>query len=189
MLKRVFIAINLPEDIKNQLTAFQKRWPTLPIRWTKKENIHITLLFLGYLDQKQLLETIETTKRVAQKHKPFSVLLEKICYGPNPSRPRMVWVALKRNPELIGLQRELEESIFSLASFKYKEREKRDYSPHITLGRLKRWEFQRLEDRPEIEESVSLDFLVNSIEVMESQLKRDGAKYSILESCNLKHTT
>ncbi len=56
MRPRVFIAINLPEDIKNELISFQKKWPNLPCRWTKKENLHITLLFLGHLNEEELLK-------------------------------------------------------------------------------------------------------------------------------------
>lgn len=200
MTKRVFIAINLPEEIKNQLIAFQKKWPTLPIRWTKKENIHITLVFLGYLDENQLSETIQTTKEIASNHKPLAVSFEKIHYGP-PGKmpPRMVWVQIQKNPELLTLQKDLEKQLLSLPSFKYKSRAPqqdnrtlkkvqdkrggaREYSPHITLGRIKQWEFRRLDQRPEIDEEISLSFAVDSVEVMESRLKRGGAEYSTLGS-------
>ena len=78
MPKRIFIAINLPEEIKNQLVVSQKKWPTLPIRWIKKENIHITLAFLGYLDEAQLLDTLKTVEKVISLHNSFSILLNKI---------------------------------------------------------------------------------------------------------------
>jgi len=61
-------------------------------------------------------------------------------------------------------------------------------TPHITLGRIKTWEFRRMEpeERPEINEDINLNFEVNSIEIMESQLKRNGPDYTILESCPLR---
>ena len=71
-------------------------------------------------------------------------------------------------------------------SYKYKEKEARPYSPHITLARIKTWEFRRLEDRPEIDEPIDLTFEVNSFEIMESFLKRSGAEYEVLESISLK---
>ena len=77
--------------------------------------------------------------------------------------PRMVWVTGEKIKE------------FNIA-------------PHITLGRIKTWEFRRLEleERPQIAEDIDLTFEVASIEVMESDLKREGPEYVILESCLLK---
>ena len=55
-MPKTFIAINLPEDIKEKLAEYQESWSELPIRWTKKENLHITLEFLGYLTEQKLIE-------------------------------------------------------------------------------------------------------------------------------------
>ncbi|MBI4101693.1 MAG: RNA 2',3'-cyclic phosphodiesterase, partial [Candidatus Nealsonbacteria bacterium] len=47
MRHRIFLAINLPENVKKKLADFKSKWPDLPCRWTKAENLHITLVFLG----------------------------------------------------------------------------------------------------------------------------------------------
>lgn len=160
MRHRIFVAINLPEDIKQKLFDYQLKWPELPCRWTKKENLHITLEFLGYLTDEELIELCQRIKEIASTKKAFSVHLNKICYGP-PKKipPRMVWVAGEKIKE------------FNL-------------TPHITLGRIKTWDFRRLEpeERPEINEDIDLNFEVNSIEIMKSRLKREGPEYTILES-------
>jgi 2'-5' RNA ligase len=85
------------------------------------------------------------------------------------------------------LQRDLENSL-SASSITGIESENRPYTPHITLGRIRQWEFRQIEpeERPEVNEEISLNFEVNSIEVMESQLKRGGPEYTILESFELK---
>ncbi len=190
MLHRIFLAINLPPEIKKRLLNYQKNWQNLPCRWTKPENLHITLLFLGNLDDNQLSETIKISQEVAKRHNPFLIELKKICYGPpNKKPPRMVWVEGKLNQELAELQKDLEDSIFQLDSYKYKvgrQKETRPYRPHITLARIKQWEFRRLEDRPEINEDINLSFEVESFEIMESFLKRSGAEYEILETIPLK---
>ena len=166
MVHRLFIAINLPENIKDTLLKYQEKWSDLPVRWTKRENLHITMEFLGSASEEELLEVCQGTKELALKHKPFSVVLNKICYGP-PSKtpqsmPRMVWVTGEKIKEL-------------------------NIIPHITLGRIKSWEFRRIEpeERPKIAEEIDLTFEVNSIDVMESELKRGGPDYTILESCPL----
>ncbi len=188
MKHRIFIAINLPENIKKKLSSFQERWPELPARWVKPENLHITLMFLGYLSDQELLEVLKISKEVASKHQPFSIDLKKIIYGPPKKMPpRMVWVEGEKTLELGKLQKDLERSLFS-TSIKNLKFETRPYTPHITLGRIRLWEFRQIEpeEKPQIEQDISLSFRVGSIEIMESRLKRGGAEYTILESYKLK---
>ncbi len=201
MRHRIFIAINLPEDVKKRLVDYQAKWPELPIRWTKKENLHITLIFLGYLSDEELLEVLKSTKEAVLKHQPFFINLKKIIYGP-PKKlpPRMIWAEGEKSKELGKLQKDLENSLLSSEAFSPAEAlakagakedltiEARPYAPHITLGRIKTWEFRQIEpeERPEVNEEINLNFEVNSIEVMESELKRGGPEYAILESCPLK---
>jgi len=165
--QRIFIAINLPENIKKKLAEYQKKWPELPVRWTKPENLHITLDFIGYVTDEELIEVCKRTKEIVDKHNPFEIKLTKICYGPlrlhSRQAPRMVWAIGEKIKE------------FNL-------------SPHITLGRIRKWEWQRIEpeERPSVDEEINLSFSVNSIEIMESGLKRGGPEYTVLESYNLK---
>lgn len=188
MRHRIFIAINLPEDIKKRLSDYQKKWPTLPVRWTKKENLHITLVFLGYLTDEELLEVIKIIQQeVASRHQPFSINLNKIIYGPPKKMPpRMVWVEGEKSEKLGKLQKDLENSLLSSVALAKEDinSESRPYVIHITLGRIREWEFRRIEpeERPEVNEEISLSFEVNSLEVMESQLKRGGPEYTILET-------
>ena len=184
MPHRTFIAVNLPEKIKRKLAEYEDKWLDLPVRWTKKENLHITLVFLGYLNDQELLETINLAESVASENEPFSINLNKIVYGPPKKMPpRMVWTEGQESQELADLQNDLENSLFG-----GNEKKVKPFSPHITLGRMKTWEFRKLnpEERPDINEQISFNFEVNSIEVMESRLKRGGPEYIVLESCLLK---
>jgi len=187
MLHRIFIAINLPKKVKKELSSFQLKHSELPARWTKKENLHITLLFIGLATEEELKTISKTIKEGALKHTSFSLKFNKICYGPpNKMPPRMVWVMGKKSEELSKLHKELKNSLTSnLKSFKS---DNRIYSTHITLARINEWNFRKIEpeERLLIEESISLDFKVNSIEIMESQLKKTGPEYTILESIQLQ---
>lgn len=186
MKHRIFIAINLPEDIKKELVKHQANWPELPIRWTKPENLHITLIFLGHLIDEQILEVCKITEEITSKYQPFLINLKKICYGPPKKMPpRMVWVEGERSKELANLKNDLEKSLIEKINF---SQERRALTPHITLGRIRTWEWRRInaEERPKVDTEIDLSFEVNSIEVMESELKRGGAEYAILESCPLK---
>ncbi|MFH1780744.1 MAG: RNA 2',3'-cyclic phosphodiesterase [Candidatus Nealsonbacteria bacterium] len=169
MMHRIFIAINLPEKIKKQLAEYQQKIEGLfqqsaPIRWTKEDNLHITLEFLGNLSDDEVMKVCQETEEFAKNHQPFIILLDNINYGPpDKMPPRMIWITGTKIPEL-------------------------NLIPHITLGRIKMWEFRQIEpeERPEIAQEINLNFEVNSLEVMESRLKKFGPDYTILESCPLK---
>jgi 2'-5' RNA ligase len=194
MRHRIFLAINLPEKIKQELSKHQNKIERMftfeqkPIRWVKKGNLHITMVFLGYVSEEDIPEILKTTEQTVKQNNSFSINLNKICYGP-PKKilPRMVWALGEKSEELGKLQTELENSLLSFPKG-LKRSEGRPHTPHITLGRIQKWKFKRIEpeERPEIEEDISLSFQVNSIEIMESQLKRTGAEYSILQSFQLK---
>ncbi|TSC75677.1 MAG: 2'-5' RNA ligase [Parcubacteria group bacterium Gr01-1014_30] len=186
MKRRVFVAINLPKEIKEKLASFQLKWPELPCRWTKKDNLHVTLAFLGYLTDEETAEVCQEAKEVGLRHSPFFVNLRKIVYGPQKAAVRLVWAEGAKSEELAKLRDDLEGELIGLSSELESERG-RGYIPHITLGRLRRWEFRKIEpeERPEINEDISLSFEVSSVEVMESRLKRGGAEYAVLESCQL----
>jgi 2'-5' RNA ligase len=188
MQKRIFIAINLPEKIKEELISFQEKFSELPARWVKKENLHITLAFLGYLKDEEIPKIIEITKNVASKHNSFSIKIVKVAYGPPKiSPPRMVWAIGEKNENLWKLQENLKNSLIEMRIPQLEEEEGRGFIPHITLARIRKWEFKQMEpeERPEIDEDLNFSFEVKSVEVMESHLKRGGAEYTVLESLPL----
>jgi 2'-5' RNA ligase len=185
---RIFIAINLPENIKETLFSYHFKWPDLPARWTKKDNLHITLLFLGYLKSEQLSKLFEMVKKIFSRHRAFSLILNKIVYAPkNQKIPKMIWVEIKESQTLTELQEDIENNLADLFSSRLFN-QKGYYRPHITLARLRQWEFKMIEpeERPDINEEINLKFEVKSIEIMESHLKRKGPEYSILQSFSLQ---
>ncbi|MEA3293091.1 MAG: RNA 2',3'-cyclic phosphodiesterase [Patescibacteria group bacterium] len=199
MIHRTFIAINLPEKIKQKLSSFQKdideKFDWLGqeisvnkiINWTKKDNLHITLAFLGNITDNEILDISKSVKNISFKNKQFFINLNKICYGPiGKIPPRMVWVKGEESKSLSFLKNCLEKKLFNAKTLKNYSTNNL-FSPHITLGRIMAWNWKRIdiEERPEIEEDISLKFEINSIEVMESQLSRGGPKYTILESVPL----
>ena len=183
---RVFVAINLPNEIKKELFSYSEKYPELPAKWTAKDNLHITLEFLGNLTDEEIGEVCLAVKSVAEKHKSFSLNINKILYGPPKKMPpRMVWAEGEKSKELSLLREDLENALTEKVRF---VPENRIFAPHITLARISEWEFRKIEpeERPEINEALDLFFTVESIEVMESELKRGGPVYTILESHNLK---
>lgn len=183
---KIFIAINLPQDIKKALAKYQGKWPELPTKWVSQENLHITLEFMGDLTDQEIGDTCRIAREVAQKHEAFSINLNKIIFGPkNKFPPRMVWAEGEKSNELASLKNDLQSALLESVRF---APESREFTPHITLSRISEWEFKKLEPEeiPEIDENIELIFTIESIEVMESINKRGGHRYETLESCLFK---
>lgn len=184
MKKRIFVAINLPQNAKESLSEYQQKWQeSLPAKWVSPENLHITLVFIGEVTEQAIPEIKTKIQNIISLHKPFSVSLDKISYSPYKKEkevPRMVWVSGEANKEFPNLKKGLEKALGV-------KPENRGDVIHITLARIKEWQWQRIEpdERPEIEEFVELKIPVDSIELMESVLKKSGPEYSILESYKL----
>jgi RNA 2',3'-cyclic 3'-phosphodiesterase len=186
-LHRVFVAIHLPENVKEELLAYKDMWAELPAKWTTRENLHITLAFLGNRSDRELENTTELIQKVGERHKPFSLNIDRISYGPhstslgqaNLDNPRMIWALLEESQEIRNLQQDIVKTL-SLES-------NVSFLPHLTLAKLSAFQLRQmeLEELPQIDEEVSLSFQVNSIVTMESKLKRSGSHYTILTSVSL----
>ena len=182
---RIFVAINLPGEIKKDLFNYSEKWPELPAKWVPEDNLHITLEFLGALIDEEIGEVCMAVKEVAEKHSIFSLNLNKVSYGPPKKMPpKMVWAVGDKSEELSLLREDLENALTEKVKF---VPEVRTFAPHITLARINAWGFKTIEpeERPEINESFDLSFTVESIEVMESEMRKDGPIYTILESHQL----
>ncbi|MDD5589884.1 MAG: RNA 2',3'-cyclic phosphodiesterase [Candidatus Portnoybacteria bacterium] len=185
MKKRVFIAINLSEKIKNRLLEFKEKWNHLPVRWTKKDSLHLTLVFIGYVTDDELYNICKIINEVARRHEPFYLEFERVLYGPPDKPPRMIWLKGKISEELADLRSDLETALSASENAGGYSAERRPFSPHISLARINMEEWHKLVERPNIEENFKFGLNAASIEVMQSDLKRSGAEYAILESCPL----
>jgi len=190
MNKRIFISIGLPESVKNKLVSYQEEISNsfmhfndfCPVKWTKKHNLHITLFFVGYVELDELVQVFEAVEKIVKNHNSFKIDLKSISYGPKEKSPKMVWANGENSPELGKLQAELEKELLDV------RQPDNSFIPHITLGRIVQWQFKKIEpeERPDISKDISLSLNVDSIEIMESELKKGGAHYIVLKSIPLK---
>jgi RNA 2',3'-cyclic 3'-phosphodiesterase len=132
MQRRVFITINLPPEVKKRLTQKSEKWADLPVRWNREDNLHITLAFLGYVDDTDLPKICEAVGEAAKKSEVFEIFLNKIIIGPSAERPRMVWAVGEKSRELKNLVERIEKQLGIFTS------NKKEFRPHITLGRIRK---------------------------------------------------
>ena len=177
---RSFIAIELPLAIRSALAELQQELKgcNADIRWVKPDNIHLTLKFLGEVEEGRIDGIAHGISDVCRRHGLLRLEVRGLGVFPDRRAPRVLWVDVHDDGLLGGLQREIEGAMV-LAGFKA---ERRSYAPHLTIGR-----FRSLRDKAYILERIgqisekSLGFMdVKSAALMRSDLTPAGAEYSRL---------
>ncbi len=188
-MKRLFLGINIPTEVKNILQKKQQEientFDTSPIRWVNKENMHITLYFLGLIKGDILTDIIKELQTIDANS--FVINLNKISYFPQDRRnATMVWVKGDSN-ELEDLRKQIIEKINKKSLIKQSHNDI-NFFAHITLGRIRKWEWKQISlyNIPIIEEDINVQFTVNSFEIMESKLHAKGPIYDIIHTIPFK---
>lgn len=185
---RAFIAIELPEEARDFLRRLQGQLKTCgaDAKWVAPSNIHLTLKFLGEIDERKLPEiTAAMEAAVAEKH-PFSVRLASLGAFPKIDYPRVIWVGIdKGDSEIKEVAKNLEESIARLGLPK----EERPFSSHITVGRL-RSQLNKDELAQALKtikiEPQGPEFLAAKITLFKSVLAPSGPIYTALKEASFK---
>ena len=175
--KRLFIAINFPKDIKDKIaTEIEKiRYDfNIDIRFLGPDNWHITLAFLGHQTDEMINNILEATTAAAKDFSVPKIELSDMSYGPLGKTPRMVW--LNCTSETSAALAELKKSLVNAlldrgVNFK---QEYRLFKAHVTAARFQTTEKEKL---PVIDKKLGWNFTANSLDLMESHLKRSGAEY------------
>jgi 2'-5' RNA ligase len=184
---RVFLSISLTEKIKNRLSKYKENLSSLPAKWVKRDNLHITLIFLGDSNEKEIGYIGEALKKESSKHSPFNLFLNKISYFPeNKIPPRMICATGESTKEILDLRKGIEKALLERGVHFPLEMKK--FNPHVTLARIRAWDWRKIEpdERPEVTEDININLEVKSIELVESKLKRGGPEYTILERAKLR---
>lgn len=189
MKKRIFIAINLPDEIKRKLLSYERRWKNLRVKWTNFYNLHITLEFLGEVDRWELEKIIQALKETSLAIKPFYVQLDKITLGPDSARAKMFWATIHIDNNIVKLKNLINENLKfhefnsggSEPSLKLEEQE---FKPHVTLARARG---NQLKGKQTNIALPGMKFKVESIDIVQSQLHSGGAKYKVVESFKLQN--
>jgi 2'-5' RNA ligase len=135
-LIRAFIAIEIPEEILKELATIQDRLRKTgaSVSWVKPGNIHLTLKFLGNIETGLIEPVLREMELIGRQMEPFSLEVSGIGCFPNMKNPRVIWVGIEdRDQRVVKLQSTLESSLESIGF----SREKRNFTPHLTIGRIK----------------------------------------------------
>jgi 2'-5' RNA ligase len=184
MKYRIFIAIDLPDELKNIAEAYiELFYKENFVRIPKREGWHITLIFCGYLNETEIDLLKEIIEKIVSHIQSFFLVSATILFAPE-MRPRMVWLKFQNSPDFAKLRKQIETEIIEKQKqgfFKNFREEKRTHLPHLTLARFDERYFHNFKNLlPQQGVDISEEakpFLVDSIKIMESRLSRAGAEY------------
>jgi 2'-5' RNA ligase len=196
---RLFVAINLPDAVKVALQKCQEEFTSQagkgPIRWMREDQLHLTLKFLGYVPENSAAQIEKELRGACGGIAPFRLMAEGMGCFPNVRAPRVIWVGIREAgtrtnhdengpTRLLTLQKQIERAMIAWA-----EPEKRAFTPHLTLGRLKdppRKQVQAIAQLAEANKSARFgEWEAREVDLMHSVLSSSGAAYRCLASIRL----
>lgn len=183
---RLFIAVNIPDEIKQKISLVQDdlRRALSDIKWVSSDRFHLTLKFLGEVDPKNADSIISGLKEAASGFGQFNMSFMGTGVFPDIHRPRVVWVGIKEGREKLKLLAEKIADAMHLLDF---PKEKRGFSAHLTLGRLRSQKNKSSIIKKVIanEKVEAGSCAVKSVDLMQSFLHPTGPEYKCLESVSI----
>jgi 2'-5' RNA ligase len=186
---RSFIAIELPDKLRRELGQLEGRLKSsqpFGIKWIDPEGIHLTLKFLGNITAKMTGEITGAMESAVLGIIPFQLEIKDLGAFPNLKRVQVVWVGIAGQIDrLVKLQQNIESNLerFGFAP------EARAFTPHLTLARLRNQvppqERQKLGQLIADTKFEAGTFKVETVNLIKSQLTREGAIYSQISSVRL----
>jgi 2'-5' RNA ligase len=182
---RTFIALPTSIGAQRSMAEVQGRLKLAEadVKWESQDKFHITLKFLGNLEQSKIeLLTANLTKSVRSRDS-FDLLYESLGAFPNPLRPRIVWIGAQSSPAVLDLQAVVEQACADLGFPK----ESRSFHPHITLGRVKGTRnLTRLTEAIKNTTFEPIPSRCAEVFLMKSDLHPRGSSYTVLKSISLQ---
>ena len=188
MKLRTFIALELSEPLKEGILALGSSLKGRGVRasWVKRGAMHLTLKFLGDVEEGALEGLSRAVRRAASGTPPFRFETTELGAFPSPRRPRVIWLGVEPNEALFDLAEAVERELSELGF----PRERRPFRPHITIGRIRdpgaSVDISRtLADLEGLRKTVE----VREVRVMKSTLLPSGAVHEVLEAAPLGEGT
>lgn len=187
-MTRTFIALEMNENLQSHLEqVIQQVKQALPdIHWVNPRSIHLTLAFLGELNDAQLADATQAAEAAAQQVKAFHYRLTRLSIFGTSRHPRVLWMGID---EPSGTLNTLQHILYQQLGQRGFELDKRPFSPHLTLARAKaplsppeqQYVQQLLDEKQQGIISPEL-YSARHMNVMKSELSRAGAKYTLLQA-------
>jgi len=187
-MRRIFTAIDISDEARRKssdyIESMSGEFPNLRVGWERAEKLHLTLKFLGDIDEDRLKNLIEAVEKTAERFSIFKLQISETGAFPSPRNARILWLGVRDEP---GNMRRLNEILETECERKDFEKEKRNFKPHMTIARLRQPpQSKELIEKHLHNDFVSIEFAVSEIVIYESRLQKSGSIYSIVTKHRLK---
>lgn len=184
---RAFIAVEIGHPHKQKILDLvtQLKKTNADIKWATENQMHLTLKFLGNIEQGKVGEISNILKDIADDSSAFSIQFSKIGAFPNMRRPRVIWIGVEEGDEPLKLLNNRIETGLEKLGFK---KEDREYKSHLTLGRVK--SLKNISELVKLIDKANLQFQdeikINELTLFQSTLTPKGAIYTPIAYHHLK---
>jgi len=185
---RAFLAVPLPEVVRSCLREALAALASIHgVRWVPPENLHLTLKFLGDVEEKKLAGMEEDLRELANTHLPFVIGLGEGGVFPSWRRPRTIWIGLSRGEKELNALAQGIEAVCRRWGF---PTEARPFHGHVTLGRVKEARAARsLKQRLEAALPATSDvWTAGEFQLLRSDLTPSGARYTPMATISLRRS-
>ncbi len=178
---RSFIAVEIDQSNKQELSTLisHLKKSDADVKWANENQMHLTLKFLGTVDETKLQKISDILKRIANDFSAFNIQFSKIGAFPNINRPRVIWMGISKGSNHLKLLNNKIESEFEKIGF---GKEKREYNAHLTFGRVK--SSKNIPGLKKIIDETTIQFhdeiRIDKIILFQSTLRPKGAIYTPL---------
>lgn len=178
MYHRLFLAIPLPESYLDAFSSLAEQYNIRGVGWTARENLHITLYFLGDIDEEEMAKMVKLLNGL-KEIKSFDLDFRELAFAPPARPPRMIWAEFSHSQNFDRLVTETYRACKDFISAP----PARSQIPHITLARFKDWADFREIQLPQL----ALEPIqVKKVKLMSSDLTPQGPIYREVQSVKLK---
>jgi 2'-5' RNA ligase len=182
---RAFIAVEIDQAVIQRIFAAtaELRQQIPGIRWVSQANCHLTLKFLGAIDEDQIEPVAQALERELSPFPRFTINAKGLGVFPDAARPRVLWVGVEGKP-LVELAETIEKALAPLGF----EREQRHFTPHLTIGRWRQFKRPDKNLRDALERGKHREFgdsTVDEVILFQSVLSPGGAVYRRLKTARL----
>jgi len=182
-LFRVFLAIPLPQQLKDSISALQRQLQTqIPYaRWVPPKNLHLTLHFFGAIEQETLEKIRVSVLSVKGCKRPFLVEVKGLGAFPDRDRPRILWLDLEPKDQLRQLHQDCSKALRRAGV----TTDSRPYAPHLTIGRLRQQKTDLTDLYSSIDQRRIGQWPINRLVLFKSRLQPGGAEHIPLLTVSL----